>query len=388
MTYRLVVSDNDSLDDYPLAVFCSAYTNNDKERISRMIKVSRQGSELIKSRRDHPEDPAHRERRLLREQLRRQLEKEKKEKRRMRERLRREQKKRERDQLKQKKGKDGLEVPASTEELKKEEVVDQKEDEMVNQKEDEMVNQKEDEMVDQKEEVVNQMEDEMVDQKEELVDQKEEVVNQMEEELVNQKEEETVNQMNEEVVNQMEEETVDQKEETVDQKEETVDQKEEETVDQKKDPADEEKVLPKMALIKKGLVEVKQEVPSPVVKIESETTLSTPTPTNNVIVPTIPSAPMNQSLEADCVVMASALNHLHLWVLPHLELIKTNYQSIIFDLTPFAPTIEIQDVAFLNGFDRKGGTVAVAAKNGLILILDCIEQRLLYKVGMQRKIEG
>ena len=358
MTYRLVVSDNDSLDDYPLAVFCSAYTNNDKERISRMIKVSRQGSELIKSRRDHPEDPAHRERRLLREQLRRQLEKEKKEKRRMRERLRREQKKRERDQLKQKKGKDGLEVPASTEELKKEEVVDQKEDEMVNQKEDEMV--------DQKEEVVNQMEDEMVDQKEE-------VVNQMEEELVNQKEEETVNQMNEEVVNQMEEETVDQKEETV---------------DQKKDPADEEKVLPKMALIKKGLVEVKQEVPSPVVKIESETTLSTPTPTNNVIVPTIPSAPMNQSLEADCVVMASALNHLHLWVLPHLELIKTNYQSIIFDLTPFAPTIEIQDVAFLNGFDRKGGTVAVAAKNGLILILDCIEQRLLYKVGMQRKIEG
>ena len=381
MTYRLVVSDNDSLDDYPLAVFCSAYTNNDKERISRMIKVSRQGSELIKSRRDHPEDPAHRERRLLREQLRRQLEKEKKEKRRMRERLRREQKKRERDQLKQKKGKDGLEVPASTEELKKEEVVDQKEDEMVNQKEDEMVNQKEDEMVDQKEEVVNQMEDEMVDQKEELVDQKEEVVNQMEEELVNQKEEETVNQMNEEVVNQMEEETVDQKEETVD-------QKEEETVDQKKDPADEEKVLPKMALIKKGLVEVKQEVPSPVVKIESETTLSTPTPTNNVIVPTIPSAPMNQSLEADCVVMASALNHLHLWVLPHLELIKTNYQSIIFDLTPFAPTIEIQDVAFLNGFDRKGGTVAVAAKNGLILILDCIEQRLLYKVGMQRKIEG
>ena len=382
MTYRLVVSDNDSLDDYPLAVFCSAYTNNDKERISRMIKVSRQGSELIKSRRDHPEDPAHRERRLLREQLRRQLEKEKKEKRRMRERLRREQKKRERDQLKQKKGKDGLEVPASTEELKKEEVVDQKEDEMVNQKEDEMV--------DQKEEVVNQMEDEMVDQKEE-------VVNQMEEELVNQKEEETVNQMNEEVVNQMEEETVDQKEETVDQKEEetvdqkeeeTVDQKEEETVDQKKDPADEEKVLPKMALIKKGLVEVKQEVPSPVVKIESETTLSTPTPTNNVIVPTIPSAPMNQSLEADCVVMASALNHLHLWVLPHLELIKTNYQSIIFDLTPFAPTIEIQDVAFLNGFDRKGGTVAVAAKNGLILILDCIEQRLLYKVGMQRKIEG
>ena len=388
MTYRLVVSDNDSLDDYPLAVFCSAYTNNDKERISRMIKVSRQGSELIKSRRDHPEDPAHRERRLLREQLRRQLEKEKKEKRRMRERLRREQKKRERDQLKQKKGKDGLEVPASTEELKKEEVVDQKEDEMGNQKEDEMVNQKEDEMVDQKEEVVNQMEDEMVDQKEELVDQKEEVVNQMEEELVNQKEEETVNQMNEEVVNQMEEETVDQKEETVDQKEETVDQKEEETVDQKKDPADEEKVLPKMALIKKGLVEVKQEVPSPVVKIESETTLSTPTPTNNVIVPTIPSAPMNQSLEADCVVMASALNHLHLWVLPHLELIKTNYQSIIFDLTPFAPTIEIQDVAFLNGFDRKGGTVAVAAKNGLILILDCIEQRLLYKVGMQRKIEG
>ena len=358
MTYRLVVSENDSLDDYPLAVFCSAYTNNDKERISRMIKVSRQGSELIKSRRDHPEDPAHRERRLLREQLRRQLEKEKKEKRRMRERLRREQKKRERDQLKQKKGKDGLEVPASTEELKKEEeIVDQKEDEMVNQME------------------------------EELVNQKEEVVNQMEEELVNQKEEETVNQMNE-VVNQMEEETVDQKEEIVDQKEETVDQKEEETVDQKKDPADEEKVLPKMALIKKRLVEVKQEVPSPVVKIESETTLSTPTPTNNVIVPTIPSAPMNQSLEADCVVMASALNHLHLWVLPHLELIKTNYQSIIFDLTPFAPTIEIQDVAFLNGFDRKGGTVAVAAKNGLILILDCIEQRLLYKVGMQRKIEG
>ena len=388
MTYRLVVSDNDSLDDYPLAVFCSAYTNNDKERISRMIKVSRQGSELIKSRRDHPEDPAHRERRLLREQLRRQLEKEKKEKRRMRERLRREQKKRERDQLKQKKGKDGLEVPASTEELKKEEVVDQKEDEMVNQKEDEMVdqkeevvNQREDEMVDQKEELVDQKEEVVNQMEDEMVDQKEEVVNQMEEELVNQKEEETVNQMNEEVVNQMEEETVDQKEETVD-------QKEEETVDQKKDPADEEKVLPKMALIKKGLVEVKQEVPSPVVKIESETTLSTPTPTNNVIVPTIPSAPMNQSLEADCVVMASALNHLHLWVLPHLELIKTNYQSIIFDLTPFAPTIEIQDVAFLNGFDRKGGTVAVAAKNGLILILDCIEQRLLYKVGMQRKIEG
>ena len=198
--------------------------------------------------------------------------------------------------------------------------------------------------------------------------------------------------------------------------------KKEEVVDQKKDPPIERKISPKTAfLIKKGLLKMNQEGPPLVIK--NETTIFTPTftpaptsiptsipaptsiptsipapapiptpiptPTSSVVVPTlVPSAPMNQSLDADCVVMASALNHLHLWVLPHLELIKTSYQSIIFDLTPFAPTIEIQDVAFLDGFDHKGTTVAVAAKNGMVLVLDCVEQRLLYKVGVRREIEG
>lgn len=292
MTSRLVVSGNDSLDDYPLAVFCSAYTNNDKERMSQIIRVSRQGGDVAKSRRDHPEDPAHRERRLLREQLRRQHEKEKKEKRRMRERLRREQKKREKNQLKQKDENNGMEGTPSVEELKKEEVMDQRD--------------------------------------------------------------------------QMEEE-----------------------VNEKKESEMEEVELHNTALpVNSEPLTVKQEESS-VEMVKNETPVLPPTPVESVVVPTaIPSAPMNESVDADCVVMASSLNHLHLWVLPHLEQIKDSYLSISFDLTPFVPSVEIQDVAFLDGFDHKGTTVAVASKNGLVLILDCVEQQLLYKVRTGREIEG
>ena len=320
LTNRLYVNGNDSLDDYPLAVFCSAITNNDDERITRIIKVSRDESENTKSRRDQPEDPAHRERRLLREQLRRQREKEKKEKkekRRIQERLRREQKKKEKE---------------------KERLIQME----IEEKEEEKVEKEEEKEEEKKEE--------------ERDEEKEEVKNDNQPIVENQKEDEENPHMDEVIQN-----------------------KEEQKIEESKQ---EEEELPK----------IKQEplsVPSQEVKMEEEQKPSIPTPilTGGYVTPKpVPSAPMSQSMDSDCVVMASALNHLHIWVLPRLELIKTGCESIIFDLTPFVPNIEIQDVAFLDGFDRKGTTVAVAAKNGIVLILDCSEQKLLYKVRMREII--
>ena len=94
----------------------------------------------------------------------------------------------------------------------------------------------------------------------------------------------------------------------------------------------------------------------------------------------IPSAPMSASTDADCVVMASSVNKLHIWVLPKMEQIKKQCQSIVFDLAPEVPNLEIQDVAFLDGFDRKGTTAAVAAKGGLVLVVDLLNQKVLHKV--------
>lgn len=94
----------------------------------------------------------------------------------------------------------------------------------------------------------------------------------------------------------------------------------------------------------------------------------------------MPSAPMSVSADADCVVMASSVSKLHIWVLPKMEQIRRECKSIVFDLNPVVPNLEIQDVAFLDGFDQKGTTAAIAAKGGLVLVVDLLNQKVLYKV--------
>ena len=50
------MSGEDTLDDYPLAVFCPYVSNPNDEQMARMIRVSREESEVPR-RRYHPEDP-------------------------------------------------------------------------------------------------------------------------------------------------------------------------------------------------------------------------------------------------------------------------------------------------------------------------------------------
>lgn len=280
---RLYVSGEDTLDDYPLAVFCPYVSNPNDEQMARMIRVSREESEVPR-RRYHPEDPERRARRILREQQRKQRDrerKEKKERRRALDRLKRERTKLMKENEKRRAmGMEELDV------------------------------------------------DKMMEEKEAQLGVKEETA-----------------------------ETVAVKEENGDPNEESMHGNEDNAVTVKEENA----------------------------AIPDEANAATPDEANAATNPAIqdsliPSAPMSASTDADCVVMASSVNKLHIWVLPKMEQIKKQCQSIVFDLAPEVPNLEIQDVAFLDGFDRKGTTAAVAAKGGLVLVVDLLNQKVLHKV--------
>lgn len=276
------MSGEDTLDDYPLAVFCPYVSNPNDEQMARMIRVSREESEVPR-RRYHPEDPERRARRILREQQRKQRDrerKEKKERRRALDRLKRERTKLMKENEKRRAmGMEELDV------------------------------------------------DKMMEEKEAQLGVKEETA-----ETVAVKEENDIG-----------------KEENGDPNEESMHGNEDNAVTVKEENA------------------------------------ATPDEANAATNPAIqdsliPSAPMSASTDADCVVMASSVNKLHIWVLPKMEQIKKQCQSIVFDLAPEVPNLEIQDVAFLDGFDRKGTTAAVAAKGGLVLVVDLLNQKVLHKV--------
>lgn len=288
--YRLYVSGEDTLDDYPLAVFCPYVSNPNDEQMARMIRVSREESEVPR-RRYHPEDPERRARRILREQQRKQRDrerKEKKERRRALDRLKRERTKLMKENEKRRAmGMEELDV------------------------------------------------DKMMEEKEAQLGVKEEIA-----ETVAVKEENDIG-----------------KEENGDPNEESMHGNEDNAVTVKEENA----------------------------AIPDEANVATPDEANAATNPAIqdsliPSAPMSASTDADCVVMASSVNKLHIWVLPKMEQIKKQCQSIVFDLAPEVPNLEIQDVAFLDGFDRKGTTAAVAAKGGLVLVVDLLNQKVLHKV--------
>ena len=302
------MSGEDTLDDYPLAVFCPYVSNPNDEQMARMIRVSREESEVPR-RRYHPEDPERRARRILREQQRKQRDrerKEKKERRRALDRLKRERTKLMKENEKRRAmGMEELDV------------------------------------------------DKMMEEKEAQLGVKEETA-----------------------------ETVAVKEETA----ETVAVKEENDVGKEEngDPNEES-----MHGNEDNAVTVKEEnaaIPDEAnVATPDEANAATPDEANAATNPAIqdsliPSAPMSASTDADCVVMASSVNKLHIWVLPKMEQIKKQCQSIVFDLAPEVPNLEIQDVAFLDGFDRKGTTAAVAAKGGLVLVVDLLNQKVLHKV--------
>ena len=295
---RLYVSGEDTLDDYPLAVFCPYVSNPNDEQMARMIRVSREESEVPR-RRYHPEDPERRARRILREQQRKQRDrerKEKKERRRALDRLKRERTKLMKENEKRRAmGMEELDV------------------------------------------------DKMMEEKEAQLGVKEETA-----ETVAVKEENDVG-----------------KEENGDPNEESMHGNEDNAVTVKEENA----AIPD---------EANAATPD-------EANAATPDEANAATNPAIqdsliPSAPMSASTDADCVVMASSVNKLHIWVLPKMEQIKKQCQSIVFDLAPEVPNLEIQDVAFLDGFDRKGTTAAVAAKGGLVLVVDLLNQKVLHKV--------
>ena len=276
------MSGEDTLDDYPLAVFCPYVSNPNDEQMARMIRVSREESEVPR-RRYHPEDPERRARRILREQQRKQRDrerKEKKERRRALDRLKRERTKLMKENEKRRAmGMEELDV------------------------------------------------DKMMEEKEAQLGVKEETA-----ETVAVKEENDVG-----------------KEENGDPNEESMHGNEDNAVTVKEENA----------------------------AIPDEANAATNPAIQDSL---IPSAPMSASTDADCVVMASSVNKLHIWVLPKMEQIKKQCQSIVFDLAPEVPNLEIQDVTFLDGFDRKGTTAAVAAKGGLVLVVDLLNQKVLHKV--------
>ena len=276
------MSGEDTLDDYPLAVFCPYVSNPNDEQMARMIRVSREESEVPR-RRYHPVDPERRARRILREQQRKQRDrerKEKKERRRALDRLKRERTKLMKENEKRRAmGMEELDV------------------------------------------------DKMMEEKEAQLGVKEEIA-----ETVAVKEENDIG-----------------KEENGDPNEESMHGNEDNAVTVKEENA----------------------------AIPDEANAATNPAIQDSL---IPSAPMSASTDADCVVMASSVNKLHIWVLPKMEQIKKQCQSIVFDLAPEVPNLEIQDVAFLDGFDRKGTTAAVAAKGGLVLVVDLLNQKVLHKV--------
>ena len=95
----------------------------------------------------------------------------------------------------------------------------------------------------------------------------------------------------------------------------------------------------------------------------------------------VSSSPRKKKLApAEHVIMCVSGSHLHIWPLPELSSLKQGSKSLCIDLSAFVPGLSIEDVAFLDGFDKEGRIVGVAGAGGVVLILNCRKQELLWKV--------
>lgn len=79
--------------------------------------------------------------------------------------------------------------------------------------------------------------------------------------------------------------------------------------------------------------------------------------------------------------LAAGKKQLHFWNLAHLSSHEDGKRSQLFDLSAFAPELCIEDVSFLDGFDRDGCVVGVAGSGGVVLVVDWRRRELLWKVG-------
>ena len=91
---------------------------------------------------------------------------------------------------------------------------------------------------------------------------------------------------------------------------------------------------------------------------------------------------------AELVIMCVSGSRLHFWPLPELPSLKQGTKSLCIDLAAFVPDLSIEDVAFLDGFDKEGRIVGVAGAGGVVLILNCRKQELLWKVPAGKGVNG
>ena len=98
-------------------------------------------------------------------------------------------------------------------------------------------------------------------------------------------------------------------------------------------------------------------------------------------IPKMTISPKRSATPAELVIICVSGSRLHIWSLPEPFSIKQGTKSQLFDLSAFAPELCIEDVSFLEGFDRDGCVVGVAGSGGVVLVVDWRRRELLWKVG-------
>ena len=78
--------------------------------------------------------------------------------------------------------------------------------------------------------------------------------------------------------------------------------------------------------------------------------------------------------------LAASKTCLHIWNLSDLSSRENGTHSLSIDLQPFHPSLSIEDVSFLSGFDRTGGIVGVAGAKGVIMVVNSRTNQLIWKV--------
>ena len=78
--------------------------------------------------------------------------------------------------------------------------------------------------------------------------------------------------------------------------------------------------------------------------------------------------------------LAASKTCLHLWNLPTLSSRENGAPSLSIDLQPFHPSLSIEDVSFLSGFDRTGEIVGVAGAEGVVMVVNSRKHELIWKV--------
>lgn len=78
--------------------------------------------------------------------------------------------------------------------------------------------------------------------------------------------------------------------------------------------------------------------------------------------------------------LAASKTRLHIWNLPDLSSHENGTHSLPIDLQPFHPSLSIEDVSFLPGFDRTGEIVGVAGAKGVVMVVNSRTNQLIWKV--------